>query len=124
MYSTSPKAKRIEYRCPDPSCNPYLAFTAILMAGLDGVINRIDPGEPLDKDIYDMEPEELKNVPSTPGSLDEALKALEEDHDYLLKGNVFTEDVINAWINYKATKEAKQMALRPHPFEYQLYFDV
>jgi glutamine synthetase len=94
MYSSSPKAKRVEFRCPDASGNPYLGFSAMLMAGLDGVINRIDPGEPLDKDIYDMEPEELKNVPSTPGSLQEALKALENDHEYLLKGDVFTEDVI------------------------------
>lgn len=124
MYSASPKAKRIEYRCPDPSCNPYLAFSAILLAGLDGIINRIDPGEPLDKDIYDMDPEELKNVPTTPGSLQEALKALEDDHDYLLKGNVFTKDVINAWINYKLSKEAKPMSLRPHPFEFEMYYDV
>ena len=96
----------------------------MLMAGLDGVINRIDPGEPLDKDIYDMEPEELKNVPSTPGSLQEALKALENDHEYLLKGDVFTEDVIETWIKYKMDKEVKPMALQPHPFEFGLYYDV
>jgi glutamine synthetase len=124
MYSSNPKAKRVEFRCPDASSNPYLAFSAILMAGLDGVINRIDPGEPLDKDIYDLSPEELKNVPSTPESLGHALKALQEDHEYLLKGDVFTEDVINTWINYKIDKEVKPMALRPTPYEFELYYDV
>ena len=124
MYSASPKAKRVEFRCPDASSNPYLAFSAMLMAGLDGVINRIDPGEPLDKDIYDMSPEELKNVPSTPGSLGEALKALSEDHEYLLKGDVFTSDVIETWIKYKTEKEIKPMALQPHPYEFTLYYDV
>ncbi len=124
MYSSSPKAKRVEFRTPDPSTNPYLAFSALLMAGLDGVINRIDPGEPLDKDIYDMAPEELKNVPSTPATLEEALMALERDHDFLLKGGVFTESVIQTWIDYKMNREAKQIALRPHPFEFGLYFDV
>jgi glutamine synthetase len=124
MYSSSPKSKRVEFRCPDPSANPYLAFSAIMMAGLDGIINRIDPGEPLDKDIYDMAPEELKNVPSTPGSLGEALKALSDDHEYLLKGDVFTEDVIETWIKYKMEKEVKPMALQPHPYEFNLYYDV
>ena len=124
MYSSSPKSKRVEFRCPDASGNPYLGFAAMLMAGLDGVINRIDPGEPLDKDIYDMEPEELKNVPSTPGSLEAALKALENDHEYLLKGDVFTEDVIETWIKYKMDKEVKPMALQPHPYEFSLYYDV
>jgi len=124
MYSASPKAKRIEFRCPDPSSNPYLAFSAMMMAGLDGVINRIDPGDPLDKDIYDMDPEELKNVPSTPGSLNEAIKALADDHEYLLKGDVFTEDVVETWINYKIDKEIKPMALQPHPYEFALYYDV
>lgn len=124
MYSNSPKAKRVEFRCPDPSTNPYLAFSAIMMAGLDGIINRIDPGEPLEKDIYDMEPEELKNVPSTPGSLDAALECLKKDHDYLLKGDVFTEDVIETWIKYKTDKEIKPMALQPHPYEFSLYYDV
>ncbi len=124
MYSSSPNSKRIEFRCPDPSANPYLAFSAILMAGLDGIINKIDPGEPLDKDIYDLPPEELKNVPSTPGSLEEALKALAKDHDYLLKGDVFTEDVIETWIKYKMDKEVKPMALQPHPYEFSLYYDV
>jgi len=124
MYSNSPKAKRVEFRCPDPSCNPYLAFSAILMAGIDGIQNRIDPGNPLDKDIYDMEPEELKNVPSTPDSLGGALKALEADHEYLLKGDVFTEDMIETWIKYKIDKEIKPMALQPHPYEFSLYYDV
>lgn len=124
MYSASPKAKRIEFRCPDPSSNPYLAFSAILMAGVDGILNKIDPGEPLDKDIYDLPPEELENVPSTPGTLAEALNALEEDHEYLLKGNVFTEDVIETWINYKREREVQSLALRPHPYEFQLYYDV
>ena len=123
-FGNSPKAKRVEFRCPDPSANPYLAFSAVLMAGLDGIQNRIDPGEPLDKDIYDMSPEELKDVPSTPESLGHALKALEEDHEFLLKGDVFTEDVIKTWINYKITKEIKPAALRPTPFEYEMYFDI
>ena len=124
MYSANPKSKRVEFRCPDPSANPYLAFSALMMAGLDGVTNRIDPGEPLDKDIYDLPPEELANVPSTPGSLEEAIKALANDHEYLLKGDVFTEDVIETWINYKMDKEIKPMALQPHPFEFGLYYDV
>lgn len=124
VYSSSPKAKRIEVRFPDGSCNPYLAFSAMLMAGIDGIINKIDPGEPLDKDIYALPPEELKNIPSTPGSLEEALKALEKDHDFLLKGDVFTEDVIEAWIKYKWEKEVNQMRMRPHPYEFVIYFDV
>jgi len=124
MYSASPKSKRVEFRCPDPSANPYLAFSAIMMAGLDGIINRIDPGEPLDKNIYDMEPEELIDVPSTPGTLAEAIKALANDHEYLLKGDVFTEDVIETWINYKMDREIKPMALQPHPYEFGLYYDV
>ena len=95
-----------------------------MLAGLDGVMNKIDPGEPLDKDIYDLAPEELKNVPSTPGSLEEALRALERDHDFLLRGDVFTEDVIDTWISYKMDKEVKPMALRPHPYEFGLYYDV
>lgn len=123
MYNMSPKAKRVEFRCPDPSGNPYLGFAAILMAGLDGIINRIDPGEPLDKDIYDMSPEELKDVPSTPGSLEAALQALAEDHDYLTRGDVFTKDVIETWINYKMDREVKPMALRPHPYEFEMYYD-
>ncbi len=124
MYSSSPKSKRIEFRCPDASGNPYLQFSAMLLAGLDGIINKIDPGEPLDKDIYDLKPEELKHVPSTPGSLEESLKALERDHDFLLRGDVFSEDVIETWITYKMDKEVKAMALRPHPYEFGLYYDV
>ncbi len=124
MYSSSPKSKRVEFRCPDPAANPYLAFSAIMLAGLDGITNRIDPGEPLEKDIYDMDPEELKGVPSTPESLSAALRALAEDHEYLLKGDVFTEDVITTWINYKFEKEIKPMALQPHPYEFSLYYDV
>lgn len=124
MYSSNPKAKRVEFRCPDPTCNPYLAFSAMLMAGLDGIINKIDPGKPLDKDIYDMTPEQLKDVPSTPGSLEEALHALENDHEFLLRGDVFTEDLIETWADYKKTKEVKPMALRPHPYEFMLYYDA
>ncbi len=124
MYSTSPKAKRIEFRCPDPSANPYLAFSAILMAGLDGIQNKIKPGDPMDKDIYDLPPEEDKKVPTTPGSLDEALNNLEKDHQWLLKGDVFTEDVISTWIDYKRKKEADQIRLRPHPYEFMLYSDI
>ncbi|WP_448381801.1 type I glutamate--ammonia ligase [Desulfosoma sp.] len=124
MYSPSPKAKRIEIRFPDPSCNGYLAFSALLMAALDGIENRIDPGEPLDKDIYALTPEELANVPSTPGSLEEALKALEQDHDFLMKGDVFTEDVIAKWLEYKRSNEVDPVRLRPHPYEFMLYFDI
>jgi glutamine synthetase len=124
MFSTSPKLKRLEFRPPDPSCNPYLAFSAMLMAGLDGVQNRIDPGEPLDKDIYDLAPEELKNVPSLPGSLDESLKALEADHEFLLKGEVFTPTLIDRWITYKREKEINPMRMRPHPLEFAMYFDI
>ncbi len=124
MYSKNPKAKRLEFRVPDPSANPYLALPALLLAGLDGIINKIDPGEPLDKDIYDLSPEELRNVPSTPGSLEESLKALERDHEFLLRGDVFTEDLISTWINYKMMNEVKQVALRPHPYEFMLYYDI
>ncbi len=124
MYSASPKLKRIEVRFPDPSCNGYLAFSALLMAALDGIENRIDPGEPLDRDIYSMTPEELANVPSTPGSLDAALAALEKDHEFLLKGDVFTEDVISKWIEYKREHEVDPMRMRPHPLEFKLYYDI
>lgn len=123
-FTNNTKAKRVEFRCPDPSANGYLAYSAVLLAGLDGILNRIDPGEPLDKDIYDMAPEELKDVPETPGSLEAALNALAEDHDYLLKGNVFTEDVINAWINYKMVNEVKAIASKPHPYEFSLYYNT
>ncbi|MEW6350676.1 MAG: type I glutamate--ammonia ligase [Thermodesulfobacteriota bacterium] len=124
MYSASPKAKRVEYRTPDPSCNGYLAFSAILMAVIDGIENKLDPGEPLDKDIYALSPEELKNVPSTPGSLEEALEALEKDHEFLLKGDVFTPDVIEKWLDYKRSAEVDQVRTRPHPYEFALYFDI
>jgi len=124
LYSTSPRAKRLEFRCPDPSCNPYLAFSAMLMAAIDGIQNKIDPGEPLDKDIYDLPPEELEKVPTTPGSLREALEALEADHDYLLKGDVFTSDVIETWISYKMEREVQEIELRPHPWEFALYYDI
>ncbi|OGU47558.1 MAG: type I glutamate--ammonia ligase [Ignavibacteria bacterium RIFCSPLOWO2_02_FULL_55_14] len=124
MYSSNPKSKRIEFRCPDPICNPYLGFPALLMAGLDGIINKIDPGKPLDKDIYEMSPEQLRDVPNTPGSLEEALKALKKDHDFLLRGDVFTKDLIETWIEYKMFKEVKPMQLRPHPYEFMMYYDA
>jgi glutamine synthetase len=124
MYSTSPKAKRVEFRCPDPSSNPYLVFSVMLMAVLDGIKNKINPGEPLDKDIYDLEPEELAKVPQAPGSLDAALNNLEKDHNFLLQGDVFTKDVIETWLDYKRKKEVDAMRLRPHPYEFYLYFDV
>lgn len=124
MYSSSPKAKRIEFRTPDPSCNGYMAFAALLMAVLDGIENKIDPGDPLDKNIYDLPAEELAKVESTPGSLDGALAALKEDHDFLLKGDVFTQDVIDMWIDYKTENEVDQVRLRPHPHEFYLYYDI
>jgi len=124
MYSPSPKAKRIEFRCPDPSCNPYLAFSALMMATLDGIQNKIHPGEPLDKDIYDLAPEELAEVPTTPGSLDDSLAALAKDHEFLLRGDVFTGDVINTWISYKTENEVEALALRPHPYEFCMYYDI
>ena len=124
MYSPNPKAKRIEVRFPDPSTNPYLAFAAMLMAGLDGIENKIDPGEPMEKDLYDLEAREAARVPTMPGSLDDALKHLERDHQFLLKGGVFTEDLIEAWIGYKRTREVDPLRLRPHPYEFFLYYDV
>src|SRR5438128_1385890 len=124
LYSKSPKAKRIEFRCPDPSCNPYLAFSALLMAGLDGIQNRIEPPAPLDRDLYDLPPEELAKVPQVPGSLPEVLDALETDHEYLLAGGVFTPDVIETWIEYKRENEVDALRLRPHPWEFYLYYDI
>ena len=124
MYSASPKAKRVEFRPPDPSCNCYMAFAAMLMAGLDGVINKIDPGEPLDKDIYDLTPEEMKAVPSMPASLEEALSAIEDDHAFLLKGDVFSEELLETYIGYKRKNEADAVRLRPHPYEFALYYDI
>ncbi len=124
MYSASPKAKRVEFRPPDPSCNPYLAFSAMLMAGLDGIENKIDPGQPLDKDIYDLGPEELAKVPSMPGSLESALDELARDYQFLLKGDVFTEEMLNTYIDYKREKEVNAIRLRPHPYEFQMYYDI
>src|SRR6185295_4944114 len=124
MYSPSPKAKRIEVRFPDPGANPYLAFSAMLMAGLDGIENKINPGEPAEKDLYDLEPEEAAKIRTLPGSLDESLRNLEQDHQFLLKGGVFSKDLVEAWISYKRRKEVDPMRLRPHPYEYVLYYDV
>lgn len=124
MYSSNPKSKRIEFRCPDPACNPYTAFSAMLMAGLDGIMNKIDPGKPMDMDIYELDPSDMKGVRSTPGSLDEALKALESDHDFLLRGGVFTEDLLETWIDFKRQREIAPMQLRPHPHEFALYYDI
>ena len=123
MYSKSPKSKRFEFRCPDPTANGYLMFTALLMATLDGIENKIDPGQSLDKDIYSMTPKELAKVPKVPGNLDEALNALEKDHEFLLKGEVFTSDLIQTYIEYKRENELNELALRPHPYEFFLYYD-
>jgi len=123
-YSPSPKARRLELRFPDPSCNPYLAFAAMMMAGLDGVQKKIDPGDPLDKDIYALSPEELKDVARMPASLEEALDALEADHEFLLKGDVFTRDLIDMWLDYKREQEVQAMRLRPTPYEFFLYYDI
>jgi glutamine synthetase len=122
-YSESPKAKRIEFRTPDPAANPYLAYSALLMAGLDGIINKIDPGEPLDKNIYELPPEELAHVPQVPGSLAEACDALEEDHDFLRRGDVFSLEFIENWIKAKRG-EYDQLRIRPHPYEFYLYYDI
>ena len=124
MYSQSPKAKRIEFRAPDASSNPYLTFAALLMAGLDGVRNRIEPPAPIDKDLYELEPQERIMVQNTPGTLEEVLGALEQDHKFLLEGGVFTEDLVRTWIAYKRQKEVDPIKLRPHPYEFFLYYDV
>lgn len=124
VYSTSDKTKRVEFRPPDPSCNVYLAFSAMLMAGLDGMKRKLDPGEPLDKDTYHLSKEDAKAIKSVPGSLAESLNALENDHKFLLAGDVFTKDMIETWIDYKRTKEVDPVRLRPHPWEYHLYFDI
>ncbi len=124
VYQTNPKTKRLEFRCPDSSCNPYLAFAAMLMAAIDGIRNKIDPGDPLDKDLYDLEPEEYESIPAAPVDLAEALNALEKDHAYLLQGDVFTEDVIHYWIKYKRENEVSALRQRPHPFEFCMYFDI
>jgi glutamine synthetase len=124
LYSKSPKAKRLEFRCPDPSCNPYLAFSAMLQAGLDGINNRTEPPPPVDKDLYDLPPEELAKVPQVPGSLDAALLALEADNAFLKVGGVFTDDLIDTWIAYKRETEIDAVRLRPHPYEFALYYDI
>jgi glutamine synthetase len=124
MYSTSAAAKRLEFRCPDPSCNPYLAFSAMLMAAVDGILERIDPGNPMDKDLYDLPPEELANVKQTPGSLRDVLNALQADHQYLLRGDVFTQDVVDRWYEYKMQNEVINVDIRPHPWEFALYYDI
>ena len=123
-YSNSPKARRVEFRPPDPSCNPYLAFSALMMAGLDGIQNKIDPGQPVDEDLFEMSKERLAKIPTVPASLGEALDALEKDHEFLLKGGVFTQDVLDVWMEYKRTREIDPVRLRPHPWEFYLYFDV
>jgi glutamine synthetase len=124
ITGANPKAKRIEFRAPDPSSNPYLAFSAMLLAGLDGVKNKIEPLEPVDKDLYELAPEEHSSVPQVPATLPAVLEALEADHDYLLAGGVFTPDLIETWIDYKRTAEVAPIALRPHPHEFELYFDI
>ena len=124
MYSAAPRAKRVEFRPPDPSCNPYMAFAAMLMAGLDGIENKIEPGQPLDKDIYETDPEEVSKIPSMPGSLEEALDALQRDHAFLVKGDVFTEELLRTYIEYKRSKEVDAVRLRPHPYEFALYYDI
>jgi len=124
MYSNSPKAKRIEFRCPDPTCNPYLTFAALLMAGLDGIVNKLEPQTPIDRDLYELEPEEAAKIKSTPGSLAEVLNSLEGDHEFLLRGDVFTKDLIENYISYKREREVDPMALRPHPYEFFLYYDA
>ncbi len=122
MFS-SPKSKRIEFRCPDASSNPYLGFSAMVMAAIDGITNKIDPGDPLDRDLYDLRPEELAKVKTTPGSLRAALEALNADHEFLLKGDVFTQDLVDTWIDYKRG-EVDAIRLRPHPWEFAMYFDI
>jgi glutamine synthetase len=124
MYSTSERAKRIEFRTPDPSCNPYLAFSAMLMAGLDGIRNKIEPPMPLDKNLYHLESNEIEKIKSVPSSLSESLSALESDHKFLLEGGVFTKDLIDMWISFKRRVEIDAVRLRPHPWEYHLYFDI
>jgi glutamine synthetase len=124
VYSPAEQAKRVEFRPPDPSANPYLACSAMMMAGLDGIQGRLDPGLPVDRDLFELPPEELAQIPSVPGSLDDALDALEADHEFLLKGGVFTEDLIQTWIEYKRAQECDPVRLRPHPWEFALYYDV
>jgi len=124
MYSENPKTKRVEFRCPDSSCNPYLAFSGMVMAAIDGIDNKIHPGEPMDKDIYHLTPEEYDSLVSAPGSLEQALDALEKDHEFLLRGDVFTKDALHEWLDYKRTKELNPIRMRPTPHEFFLYFDI
>jgi glutamine synthetase len=124
MVSQSPQAKRIEFRCPDPTCNPYLAFAAITLAAIDGIQLKLSPGQPLERDVYQLSPGELAEIPRTPATLGEALTALENDCEFLLKGDVFTPDVIETWINYKRKHEVEAIRLRPHPYEFCLYYDA
>ncbi|HEY5987699.1 MAG TPA: type I glutamate--ammonia ligase, partial [Streptosporangiaceae bacterium] len=124
ITGSNPKAKRLEFRVPDPSCNPYLAFSAMLMAGVDGIRNKIEPPEPVDKDLYELPPDEALSIPQVPGSLEKVLDTLEEDHDYLLDGGVFTADLIETWLDYKRSNELDPIRLRPHPHEFELYYDV
>jgi glutamine synthetase len=124
ITGNNPKAKRLEFRCPDPSSNPYLAFSAMLMAGLDGIRNKIEPATPIDKDLYELPPDEMTNIQTVPASLEEVLVALENDHEYLLEGGVFTQDLIETWIAYKREHEIDALRLRPHPYEFSLYYDI
>lgn len=124
ITGSNPKAKRVEFRVPDPSSNPYLAFSAMLMAGLDGIKNKIEPAQPVDKDLYELPPDEAASIPQVPASLDSALDLLEADHDFLTEGNVFTPDLIETWIDYKRSSEIDQIRLRPHPHEFELYYDI
>jgi glutamine synthetase len=124
ITGSNPAAKRIEFRCPDPSANPYLAFSAMLLAGIDGIKNKIEPPEPIDKDLYELPPDEHEGVATVPASLGEVLDALEKDRDYLLEGGVFTPDLLETWIDYKRTTEVAPIALRPHPYEFDLYYDM
>jgi glutamine synthetase len=123
MYSNSPKAKRLEFRCPDPTANGYMAFAALLMAAIDGIKNKIDPGQPLDKNIYELTPSEKEGIPGTPARLKESLDCLREDHAFLTEGNVFSQDLIDTWITYKMENEIEELYLRPHPHEFHLYYD-
>jgi len=124
VYSPSPKAKRVEFRCPDPASNPYLAFSAIVMAGLDGVLNKVEPPSPVDEDLYDLPAEKLAKIRTVPTSLEEALSCIEEDNDYLKAGGVFTDDLIETWLDYKRTSEVDAVRIRPHPWEFMLYYDI
>jgi glutamine synthetase len=124
MYIQSPKTKRIEFRCPDPTCNPYLTFAAITLAAIDGIQLKLSPGQAIDKDLYSLSPDELAEIRKTPASLDEALAALENDCEFLLKGDVFTPNVIETWVRHKREHEVEPLSLRPHPYEFCLYFDA